>query len=318
MKIISVIIPIYNSEKYIERCIKSVCGQTYKNLEIICIDDGSLDSAGKILDECAARDNRIIAKHQTNHGESYARNEGLKLANGEYIAFVDCDDWLEPTMYEELVGYAEKYDLDMVASSWYKDDDNSSTAIKNQLEVDTGVFGRDDLLEYIYKRDYYRGFAYMWNKLYRRKTLEYNEREILKFDERLRLGGDVLFLAQAALRTKRAMYIDKPFYHYYQRSESGCHTKDLSKMREWIKAYEIIIKLMEQNHVSTEIINYIKRFMAYHSSNAAEMAIEQENITYKKEFQDIMKQYSKEYIELNKTFPERVIRYNKIMTFERG
>lgn len=313
MKMISVIIPIYNSENYIERCIKSVCRQTYKNLEIICIDDGSSDSAGKILDECAARDRRIIAIHQTNHGESYARNEGLKLANGEYIAFVDCDDWLEPTMYEELMKYAEKYDLDMVASSWYKDDDSSSIAIKNQLEVDTGVFDRDDLLEYIYKRDYYRGFAYMWNKLYKRKMLEDNAGEKLRFDEQFRLGGDVLFLAQAALRTKRAMYIDKPFYHYYQRPESGCHTKDLSKMREWIKVYEIIIKLMEQNHVSTETINYIKRFMAYHSSNAAEMAIEQENITYKKEFQDIMKQYKKEYIDLNIMFPDRVKRYERLL-----
>lgn len=313
MKMISVIIPIYNSENYIERCIKSVCRQTYKNLEIICIDDGSLDSAGKILDKCAASDSRIIARHQTNHGESYARNEGLKLANGEYIAFVDCDDWIEPTMYEELMEYAEKYDLDMVASSWYKDDDSSSIAIKNQLEVDTGVFGRDDLLEYIYKRDYYRGVAYMWNKLYRRKMLEDNVGGKLRFDEQFRLGGDVLFLAQAALRTKRAMYIDKSFYHYYQRSESGCHTKDLSKMREWIKAYEIIIKLMEQNHVSTETINYIKRFMAYHSSNAAEMAIEQENIMYKKEFQDIMKQYKKEYIDLNIMFPDRVKRYERLL-----
>lgn len=313
MKTISVIIPIYNSEKCIERCIKSVCEQTYENLEIICIDDGSSDSAGKILDECAARDNRITARHQPNHGESYARNEGLKLANGEYIAFVDCDDWIEPTMYEELMEYAEKYDLDMVASSWYKDDDSSSIAIKNQLEVDTGVFGRDDLLEYIYKRDYYRGFAYMWNKLYRRKMLEDNLGEKLRFDEQFRLGGDVLFLAQAALRTKCAMYIDKSFYHYYQRPESGCHTKDLSKMREWIKAYEIIIKLMEQNHVSTETINYIKRFMAYHSSNAAEMAIEQENIMYKKEFQDIMKQYKKEYIDLNIMFPDRVKRYERLL-----
>lgn len=313
MKKISVIIPIYNSEKYIQRCIKSVCGQTYKNLEIICIDDGSLDSAGKILDECAARDNRITARHHTNHGESYARNEGLKLANGEYIAFVDCDDWIEPTMYEELMEYAEKYDLDMVASSWYKDDDSSSIAIKNQLEVDTGVFDRNDLLEYIYKRDYYRGFAYMWNKLYRRKMLEDNVGGKLRFDEQFRIGGDVLFLAQAALRTKRAMYIDKPFYHYYQRSESGCHTKDLSKIREWIKTYEIIIRLMEQNQVATETINYIKRFMAYHSSNAAEMAIEQENIMYKKEFQDIMKQYKKEYIDLNIMFPDRVKRYERLL-----
>ena len=284
-----------------------------KDIESILVDEGDIDACRFIIDHYEQTDNRVKTIHEKNGGYGASVNKGFDIARGEYISIIESDDFIEPTMYEELMEYAEKYDLDMVASSWYKDDDSSSIAIKNQLEVDTGVFGRDDLLEYIYKRDYYRGFAYMWNKLYRRKMLEDNVGGKLRFDEQFRLGGDVLFLAQAALRTKRAMYIDKSFYHYYQRSESGCHTKDLSKMREWIKAYEIIIKLMEQNHVSTETINYIKRFMAYHSSNAAEMAIEQENIMYKKEFQDIMNQYKKEYIDLNIMFPDRVKRYERLL-----
>lgn len=312
-KLLSVIVPIYNVEAYLPRCLDSIINQTYRKLEIICIDDGSTDNVGKILDEYAEKDSRIIAKHQKNQGESNARNKGLQLATGDYIGFVDCDDWIKSDMYETLINCAEMDNLDMVASSWFKDDDYSSNEIKNKLEVNSGIFGRDELLGYIYKRDYYRGFAYMWNKLYKREVLTDEYGNMIQFDEQLRLGGDVLYLAQAAVRTKRAKYIDKAFYHYYQRTESGCHTKDLSKMRDWLKAYEKIIELMKQNEIANETIDYIKRFMAYHSSNAAEIAIEQKDDKCKKEFQSIMRQYRKEYIHLNVEFPERIARYESIL-----
>lgn len=313
MKKISVIIPVYNAEKYVLRCLDSICGQTYNNIEIICIDDGSSDNAGKLLDKYAERDSRIIVRHQANRGESNARNKGLELATGDYFGFMDCDDWIEADMYESLIKCAEQEKLDIVASSWFKDDDNSSVKINNKLPVNSEVFGRDEFLKYIYKRDYYRGFAYMWNKLYKREVLMDNRGNMLKFDEQLRLGGDVLFLAETAVRTKRAKYVDKAFYHYYQRNESGCHTKDLTKMRDWIKAYEKTIELMKQNAVPEEILNYIKRFMAYHSSNAAEMAIEQKNDKYKIEFQEIMRQYKTEYTDLNVEYPQRIVRYENIL-----
>lgn len=313
MKKISVIIPIYNAEEYVKKCLDSVCAQTYKNIEIICIDDGSLDNAGKIVDMYAERDSRIIVRHQVNQGESNARNKGLELATGDYIGFMDCDDWIEADMYETLLNCAEKDNLDMVASSWFRDDAEISVAVDNKLPINTEVFGRNELLKYIYKRDYYRGFAYMWNKLYKREILQDTDGNIIKFDEQLRLGGDVLYLAETAIRAKSAKYIDRAFYHYNQRNESGCHTKDLAKMRDWIKAYEKTIELMKQNDISEEIIDYIKRFMAYHSSNAAEMAIEQNDSRYKKEFHEIMRQYKKEYIKLNIEYPERIARYESIL-----
>lgn len=313
MEKVSIIIPIYNSEKYIPRCLDSICNQTYQNLEIICIDDGSTDGAGSIVDEYAKEDERIVVRHQKNHGESNARNVGLALATGDYIGFMDCDDWVESDMYEILVDALEKDDLDMVASSWYKDDDNSSVEIKNQLPVSMDVFGEEELLDYIYKRDYYRGFAYMWNKLYKREILTDKRGDLLKFDESLRLGGDVLYLAEAAVRVKKAKYIDKAFYHYIQRSESGCHTKDLSKMNDWLTAYRRTIELMKRENVKESTIDYIKRFMAYHSSNAAQMAIEQRDNDYKKKFQGIMRLYQREYIELNSEYPERIQRYEDLL-----
>ena len=111
---VSVIIPVYNVEKYIRKCIESVCGQTYRNLEIILIDDGSPDKSGEICDEYAAADSRIKVIHLENGGVSRARNIGLDMATGKYIGFVDSDDYIRPGMYETLVDNMEKENVDTV------------------------------------------------------------------------------------------------------------------------------------------------------------------------------------------------------------
>ena len=98
MKRISVIIPVYNQLEFFKNCIKSVCNQTYKELEIICIDDGSTDGVGEYLDIIKKNDNRVVVIHQDNAGESNARNKGLEVAKGDYITFVDCDDWIDEDM----------------------------------------------------------------------------------------------------------------------------------------------------------------------------------------------------------------------------
>ncbi len=118
MKTISVIIPVYNTEKELPKCLKSICDQTYKDLEIICIDDGSTDGSSQVLDEFSMKDNRIKVVHQKNGGESNARNTGLKMASGEYIAFCDCDDWIDTDMYEILARELNCENIDMVGGSW--------------------------------------------------------------------------------------------------------------------------------------------------------------------------------------------------------
>lgn len=112
-KLLSVIVPVYKVEPYLHRCVDSIRNQTYKNLQIILVDDGSPDNCGKICDEYAELDARIIVVHQENRGLSGARNTGLRYAKGEYVAFVDSDDWIAPTMYETLVRMIERNDLDM-------------------------------------------------------------------------------------------------------------------------------------------------------------------------------------------------------------
>jgi len=313
MEKISVIIPVYNTKNELEKCLCSIQNQTYYDLEIICIDDGSTDGSEKIVDDFAKQDSRFNVIHQHNGGESSARNTGLKIATGEVIAFCDCDDWLELNAYELLMKEMKTYDLDMVAASWYKETEQASIAIKNDLAVEKSIFSRTSLLKYLYMRDSYRGFAYMWDKLYKRKLLKDVDCKFLMFDENLALGGDVVYLAKAALNVKRAKYIDCSVYHYNQRRESGCHTKDVCKLRDWIKAYDIVINLFETQKINKEIIDYVKRFFVYHSSNAVETAIEQKAEKEKKEFQKLMKLYENEYMELNREHPDRISRYYRLL-----
>ena len=111
--LISVIVPVYNVRKYIEKCIYSIINQTYKNLEIIIIDDGSTDGSETLCDKFKDKDQRVIVLHQKNSGQSRARNKGLEIASGEYIGFVDADDWIDNDFFEKLIEKSEKEDLDM-------------------------------------------------------------------------------------------------------------------------------------------------------------------------------------------------------------
>ena len=115
--LISVIVPVYNVEKYLGKCVDSILAQTYENLEIILVEDGTKDNSGAICDAYAAKDSRIRVIHKENGGLSSARNAGMDIARGEYFGFVDSDDWIEPKMYETLLNLAEKYHADLVCGS---------------------------------------------------------------------------------------------------------------------------------------------------------------------------------------------------------
>ncbi len=311
-KIVSVIIPVYNQKEYFKKCLTSVLGQTYKNLQIICVDDGSTDGAEEYLDEMAQIDDRLIVIHQKNAGESHARNVGLKMATGEYIAFVDCDDWIDEDMYESLVKVMESEGVDLVASGWFKEMENQSIEIKNELPVKAGIFGTEQLLKYIYMRDSYRGFAYMWNKLYRRDILS-QDGKIQLFDENLKLGGDVIYLAQAAVKTRSCKYIDRAFYHYRIRGGSGSHSKNTNLMRDWIKSYEMTINLLEANHVAVETVDYVKRFMGYHAMEGAKIALELNEPEAFNYFRQVMSENENVYIKLNQTHPDRIKEYESLI-----
>lgn len=128
---VSVIVPVYNVENYIRKCLDSIISQTLKDIEIILVDDGSEDNSGKICDEYAEKDSRIIVIHQKNNGLSNARNTGLNIASGEYIGFVDSDDYIKSEMYSEMYQTAEKTDADMVLCNYSYDTNGNITENKN-------------------------------------------------------------------------------------------------------------------------------------------------------------------------------------------
>lgn len=316
---ISLVIPVYNTEDYLERCLESAISQTYKNMEIICVDDGSTDDSGRIVDEFARRDKRVIGIHQKNKGESNARNTALRIASGDYIGFMDCDDWIEPDMYEELADALEKTNADMAIAGFYQEfEENEKTQIRveNEREVEQEVFGRERLLRYLYERDSYRAFAYMWNKLYKREVIYPDTKEMICFDESMKLGGDVLFLAQCALNTNCAVYLDKSFYHYLQRRDSAFHTLDLSKRMDHIRAYQIVKKEFEESNVESSVLDLVKRILAYNASNTAQIAYELRNKGILEMCQQLMKRYEKEYRVLNKNRREWIKRFEDILQYK--
>lgn len=172
---ISVIVPIYNVEEYLSTCIESILNQTYKNLEILLIDDGSTDNSGKICDMYAKQDSRCIVIHQLNKGLSGARNTGLDYATGEYISFVDGDDYIHPQMLEILYEALQKGDYDF-SMALYKE----VYVKENVLFISNYTFQEFDQDQLIYglyntsrKRNNYSemNFHVVWNKLYKKKLI---------------------------------------------------------------------------------------------------------------------------------------------------
>ena len=314
--LLSIVIPVYNTAPTLRRCFDSVCNQTYKNLEIILVDDGSTDGASEIVDEYAKKDLRVKAIHQSNAGESVARNVGLRQVTGDYFTFVDCDDWLELDMYEQLMRLAVRDDLDIAACSWFKDYDNHSEVVINEGDVTNDIFDREQLLMYLYQRDRYRGFTYMWDKVYRRSLMYDENGEIIDFPGDLAIGGDVVYLARMAFNAKTAKYIDKPYYHYYQRMNSGCHSENLQKRLDWIRSYFIVIDYIKEHNIETSVVPWLERFLAYHASNVAELAYKQQNQEVLSICQGYMRDYQTVYEQTNQEFPERIKRYRKIIEYK--
>ena len=168
--LITVIIPVYNVEKYLQRCLDSVIAQTYQNLEIICIDDGSTDCSGEICEQYAIKDERVKVFHQENQGVSAARNKGLDMASGEYIAFVDSDDYILKDMYAKMMRALLDNGVDICVCQWqYEFADGHRVVEKSKINSE--IYGRKSSLEFsrfLYRGAYENGVVVsMCNKLYK-------------------------------------------------------------------------------------------------------------------------------------------------------
>ena len=168
--LVSIIIPVYNVEKYLDKCLDSVVNQTYTNLEIILVDDGSPDRCPAICDEWKSRDSRIKVIHQPNGGLSRARNAGLKIATGEFIGFVDSDDWIEPDMYETLLSTMLETGADIVVCNFYCEEVNSDAFIQKPKSPVIERYTAEEALKLLISE---KTFIHpvVWNKLFRKHLL---------------------------------------------------------------------------------------------------------------------------------------------------
>jgi glycosyltransferase involved in cell wall biosynthesis len=211
---VSVVVPIYKVEKYLRRCVESILNQTYSDLEIILVDDGSPDNCGIIADQYANLDSRIMVAHKENGGLSDARNYGMRYVTGEYTLFVDSDDWLEANMVEELVRASTKYQADIVQTAFYY-------AYDHYLLFDNRVYSKGSssvilnnktAMAELVINERVKNFA--WGKLYKTKIIH-----DITFEKGV-LFEDVFWAHKVMQRVKTFVSINSPFYYYYQREDS--------------------------------------------------------------------------------------------------
>lgn len=242
--LVSIIVPVYNAQNSVARCLKSLCAQTWKNIEIILINDGSRDESYSICESFCQKDPRIVLVDKNNTGVSDTRNCGLSLAQGDYVQFVDSDDYIEPDFTEHLVTAAEKNHADLVISPYWMVIPANSTkmaATMENLQENLGLEPEkkpDEIHEYgflpegVYDRDTFAlrlmdmpaSFFYsvLWNKLYRRDIVV---RNALQFTSEVRWAEDMVFNLDYLLYAKVCVSVPMPGYHYVQNAQSLLHTQ---------------------------------------------------------------------------------------------
>ena len=231
---VSVLVPVYNAQKYLERCVDSIFGQTFTDYELILIDDGSTDDSGKMCDDYARSNPQVRVIHQTNQGVSAARQAGLDAATGEYVIFADPDDWVEPTMLEELFEVAINNDADVVLCDFWI---NSSAAEGDRKYQNLRTLSSDSVLSQLISGELH-GFT--WNKLYRSSCLRKHH---VTFPQGINYSEDLWFNCKLFLNHDvKVAYLQKPFYHYdYYTNSSGLSRKLTARsVKDYLSFIEFI------------------------------------------------------------------------------
>ncbi len=214
---VSIIIPVYNCEAYIARCLNSLCGQTYGNIEILIIDDGSTDKTADICRSFEKADERIRLVCKENAGPASARNMGLDLCRGEYVTFVDSDDWVREDHIELLLSEVNKSDPDISVIA-YKTVYDTNVSEKGAMNASkTEVFNSDEAVRALFRMDKFQGMA--WGKLYRKKLFEG-----IRFSDR-KCYEDISVMLPLFEKCKRVAFISEYTYYYFQRKESLVNSK---------------------------------------------------------------------------------------------
>lgn len=213
MPAISVIMPAYKVEKYLNRCIESILRQTFTDFELIIVDDGSPDNCPAMIDEWAKKDSRIVVIHQENQGLSGARNSGIKIANGEYLTFVDSDDWISDTMLEELFNLITKYDADISICGFIQTNGINNISIDN-TNSEEYIYNRDEFMNIFLRIKNNRCIHYAWGKLYRKELIDKDHYPLGMLNE------DVEGMFKAIIHSNKIAETTSIGYFYYENNDS--------------------------------------------------------------------------------------------------
>ncbi len=285
MPFVSIVVPVYKVEKYLERCIKSLISQTLSDIEIILVDDGSPDQCPALCDAWAERDGRIKVIHKNNGGLSSARNAGMCIARGKYIGFVDSDDHVEPDMYQKMYFAAEQYQVDFVMSDYIRIRNDGSTYLKT-LDIQPGLYEKQKIREEIFPNLImrecvdYGPLLSVWHCLY---CADFLRKYDLCFDEQIRWSEDNIFSAFAGYHCRNFFYMKgEGLYHYYQ--NPGTITTSYRK-----GAWQVYCKMNDHLHAFFDDVDdydfrrQLKLHIIYYACNCIGQdkdASKSENIEY--------------------------------------
>ena len=270
--LISIIVPVYNAEKYLSRCIESILNQTHRNIQLVIINDGSTDGSLEIIERYALADGRILLINKENTGVSDSRNKGLDIATGEFVGFVDADDYIEPNMYEVLLQEITDADAAICCCGYRQEFENYRYDISiNERQV---FYSTEEIISQYLRQDIRNGiFDGNWNKLFRTELLKNIRYEDIKH------GEDILFQFKAFLNSSRVVCVPDLLYHYISNKNSATNTKfnknklSIIKVADEIKDLTIIRypTLVEQAHAFNLTWNVALLQDYYGSSGCTEL-----------------------------------------------
>ena len=299
MKKLSIVAAVYNLEDYLPRCLDSLINQTMQDIEILAVDDGSTDSAPKIIDEYEKKYPEIFkAYHKKNGGEFTTRNYGLERATGEYVTFVDTDDWVEPNWAEKLYDAAKENEADMAVCGFERID------LKTGNVVGTDMVGQGTICKEVdLSKDDFTAFINPapWNKIYKREKIQ--DLRFMNF----RNFNDTMFLIEAMTRVNKVAFVGEVLYHYYLRYDSQIHNINAQDVQN-LKDHLLEVKKFYEENTNYEETKYILDELAFLHLGASVMyrASYDKNIKIRK-----MTKETKKYLDEN--FP--TWRHNKFMKF---
>lgn len=296
MKLVSIIVPIYNVEKYLSQCLDSIINQTYNKLEIILVDDGSTDGCANICDEYAKNDYRIRVIHKKNAGLGMARNSGLEIANGDFVVYVDSDDWLEKNMVEKLLIAIDQEQADFAVCGYQKQTSNGQVLSRNSCCTTKIVFSNDEIKDMVLlpilgttaeaRNDIDREMC-VWTNMYRMSIIKENH---LRFvSERAYLSEDLFYNINYIMHVKRAVFIPECLYNYRLNDFSLTNVYRENRFQLLCNLYNNEIDLLKKYELYEDAKQRVQRTFIMKMRNSIRILVNSNNETKAKRYEDLKK-----------------------------